>query len=136
MLKISFKMKVYMKVFMSKFLCNNLYLLFVIFIIICNHVKTKVFSITGTSHWMIGSSLKSIIGVTFVGKCPWLMYIHMICLTYCFPFSSVITTLIDVASCIFKLNDFNCSNPFVVLPFSKLDYLGHSLTSHMEIMKR
>ena len=83
---------------------------------------------------MIGSSVKSMAGVTFAGKCPWLMY--MIYLTYCFPFSSVIATLFDGASSIFKLKDFNCSNFFVSLPFIKLGHLRHSLTSHMEIVKK
>ena len=65
---------------------------------ICNHLKTKAFYRTGTSNWMIGSSVKTITGVTFVGKCPKLMY--MICLAYCFPFFSVNATVFDVASCI------------------------------------
>ena len=85
---------------------------------------------------MTDSFVKSIIGVTFVGKCTLLMY--MIFLTYCFPFFSVIATLFDVASCIFKLKlkNFNCSNSFVPLPFIKLSQLGHGLRSHMEIVKR
>ena len=71
----------YMNVFTSKFICNNLYLLFVVIFIICLQSSTKLFFITGTSHWMTGSSVKSITGVTFVGKCPWL-----VCLTYCLHF--------------------------------------------------
>ena len=79
---------------------------------------------------MTGSSVKSITRVTFVGKCPcWLMY--MICLTYRFPFFLVIATLFDVAYCIFKLKDFNCSNSFLPLPFIKLGYLGHLGQSHI-----
>ena len=118
----------------SLFVSNNLYLLFVIFIIYLCNLKTKVFSTTGTSHWMTDLSVKSITGVTFAGKCPWLMY--MICLlTYCFPFFSMIATLFDIAFSIFKLKDFNCSNSFVPLPFIKLGHLG-SLTSHMEMVKR
>ena len=82
---------------------------------------------------MIGSFVKSKTGVNFAGKCSWLMY--MICLIHCFPFFSVIATLFDVASCIFKLKDFNCPNSFVPLPFNK-HRLGQSLTSYMKIVKR
>ena len=103
--------RLYMKVFTSKFICNNLYLLFVFIFIIYLQSSTKLFSITGTSHWMTGSSVKSITGVTFVGKCPWL-----VCLTYFLSFLSVTATLFDVTSCIFKLKNFNCSNFFVPLP--------------------
>ena len=53
-----------------------------------------------------------------------------------FPFISVIATLFDVTSYIFKLKDFNCSNLFVPLPFNKLGHFGHSITLHMEIMKQ
>ena len=53
---------------------------------------------------------------------------YVICLTYCFPFFSVIVTFFDVASCIFKLKDFNCFDSFVTLPFIKLGHLGHCLT--------
>ena len=48
-------------------------------------------------------------------------------------FFSVIATLFDIASSIFKLKNFNCS--FVPVPFIKLGHLGHSLASHIEIMK-
>ena len=63
-----------------------------------------------------------------------------ICLTYCFPFLSVIAALFDVTSRIFTLKNFNCSNSFVPLPFMKLGHkivinLGHSLTI-MKIVKR
>ena len=62
---------------------------------------------------MTGSFVKPLTGVTFVDKCPWLVY--MICLTYTlFSFFSVITIFFDVASCIFKLKDFNSLIP---LPF-------------------
>ena len=61
---------------------------------------------------------------------------YMICLTYCFHFFSVIATLFDVASCIFKLKDFNSSNSFVLLLLIKLGHLGHGLTSHKKIVKR
>ena len=71
----------YMKVFTSKFTCNNLYLLFVVIFTIYLQSSTILFSITGRSHWMTGSFVKSITGVTFVGKCSWL-----VCLTYCLPF--------------------------------------------------
>ena len=59
----------YMKVFTSKFICNNLYLLFVVIFIIYLQSSTKVVSTTGTSHRMTSSSAKSIAGVTFMGKC-------------------------------------------------------------------
>ena len=73
----------------------------------------KIFSTTGTSHWMTDSSLNWIRGATFAGKCPW--FVYMICLTYCFPFFSfsLIAMFFDVASCIFKLKDFICSNSFL-----------------------
>ena len=67
---------------------------------------------------MTGLSVKSIAGVTFVGKYPWLVYI--ICLTYCFPFSSAIATLFFITSCIFKLKDFKGSNIFLTRLFVKL----------------
>ena len=51
----------YMKVFTSKFISNNLYLLFVIFIIYL-HSFAKIFPAIGISHRMTGSSLKSITG--------------------------------------------------------------------------
>lgn len=103
----------YMKAFASKFIYNNL----------CLFLNATVFSTTGASHWISGSSVKSITGVTFGGKCPWLMY--MICqLIFCFPFFSVIVSLFDVTSFILKLKDLNCSNSFLPLPFIKLGHLN------------
>ena len=58
----------YMKVFISKYICNNLYL-FPTFIIYLQS-PTKVFSTTGTSHRMPGSSVKSITTVTFEVNAP------------------------------------------------------------------
>ena len=110
----------YMKIFTSKFICNNLCLVFGSFIIYLQSSTNKVYSTSGTLHRMTGSSGKLITRLTFVGKCPWLMY--MIWLTYCFPFFSAITTPFGVSSCFFKLKDFNCSNSFVHLPFFKF---GH-----------
>ena len=77
--------------------------------------STKVFSTTGTSHRMTFSYVNSITGVTFVGKCPWLVY--MICLTHCFPSFSVTAALFDAISWFFK--DFDS---FLLFPFVKL---GH-----------
>ena len=60
----------------------------------------------------------------------------MICLTYCFPFFSIITTLFDIVSCIFKLKDL-----IVLIPsysFPSLNWvinLGHSVTyGNREVM--
>ena len=111
---------IHIKVYLFPIIC--IYYLSFFIIYLCN-LKTKVFSTTGTSHWMTDLSVKSITGVTFAGKCPCLMY--MICLlTYCFPFFSMIATLFDIAFSIFKLKDFNCFNSFVPLPFIKLGHLG------------
>ena len=72
-----------MKVFISKFIYNNLYvLLFVIIFIIYLESSTTLFPTTGISHQMTGSSVKLITGTTFIGTYPWL-----VCLTYCFVFS-------------------------------------------------
>ena len=46
-----------MKVFTSKFVCNDLYLLIAIFIIYVQSF-TKVFSTAGTSYRMAGLSVK------------------------------------------------------------------------------
>ena len=131
MLKISSK---YMLVFTSKFICNNLYLLFVIFIIYLQSSKNKSICYNWNltlNDWFI---CKVNDRGNFVGKFPWLMCI--ICLTYCFLFLSVIVALFDIAFSIFKLKDFSFSNSFVPLPFIKLGNFRHSLTSHMEIVKR
>ena len=99
---------------------------------ICNHLKTKVFSTTGTSHLMTGSSVKSIAEVTFLGKCLWLMYI--ICLTL-FSFFVSDRNTFRRSFLYFRLKDFNCYDSFVPVPFIKLGHLGHSLTSRMEIVR-
>ena len=57
------------EVFTPKFICNYLYLLFIIFSIYLQS-STKIFSTTGTSYWTTGSSVNWIEGVTFVVKCP------------------------------------------------------------------
>ena len=66
-------------VFTSKFISHYLYLLFIIFIIYLQSPAT-VFFTTGTTYRTTGSSVKSTSGITFVGKCRWLVY--LICLTY------------------------------------------------------
>ena len=105
-----------MTVLISKSICNNLYLLFVVIFVIYLSSSKKVFSKTETSHQMTGSSVTSVTAVTFLGKCPCL-----VCQPYCFISFSVIATLFDVVSCIFKLKDFNCSHSFV--PFSSSNWV-------------
>ena len=56
----------------------------------------------------------------------------MICLSYCFPFFLVIVTFFDVASCNFKLKDFNCSDSLVPLLSTKL---GHYIGAQSHIWK-
>ena len=72
-----------MKLFASKFISNDLFLLFSIFIIYLQS-STKVICAIEISHWMAGSSVKSIRGINFFFKFPWLVYITF--QTYCFPF--------------------------------------------------
>ena len=119
----------YIKVFAWKSICNNLYLLlFAVIFIIYLQSFSSVFSATGTSHQMTGSSAKSIGRVTFVGNCPCL-----VCLAYYFAFFLRDCKLFFVTSYIFKLKDFNCSYSFVLFLCLKLGHwvvikLGHSLT--------
>ena len=107
----------YMIVVTSKFICNNLYLLIVAIFMIYLQWFTKVSSTTETSQRMTGSSIKSVTGETFIGKCPWLVG-----LTEFFLFFLVTATLFDAALCIFKLKNFNCSYSLASLTFIKL---GH-----------
>ena len=88
-------------VFTSKFACHYLYLLCINFI---NYFYsfTTVSPTTRTSYWTIGSSVKTISGTNFVGKCTWLIY--SIFLTYCVTFfSQRYEHFLIAASCIFKL---------------------------------
>ena len=58
--------------------------------------------------------------VFFCDTSIWILYWGLVLLGLtCF---SVITTLFEVAFCIFKLKDFNCSNSFILHPFLKLGY--------------
>ena len=117
------------KVFTSKLICNNLNLL-VIFIIYLQSA-TKVFRLT---HWVTGSSVKSITGRTFISKCPWLVY--TICVTFSFFLSD----------CNFfkSLLVFSNSKILIVLilyyPFPLLNWviklpLNWGTVSHMGIQK-
>ena len=117
------------KVFTSKLICNNLNLL-VIFIIYLQSA-TKVFRLT---HWVTGSSIKSITGRTFISKCPWLVY--TICVTFSFFLSD----------CNFfkSLLVFSNSKILIVLilyyPFPLLNWviklpLNWGTVSHMGIQK-
>ena len=58
----------YIKEFASECICNNLYMLVSIFIIYLQS-SAKVFSAVETLQRITGSSVKSITGVTSVGKC-------------------------------------------------------------------
>ena len=100
----------YMKQFTSKFICNNLYLLFVNFIIHSQSLDKYFLQLEHHIEWRWeGKKLK--IGVTLEGKSPNLVY--MIYLIYCFHFFSVIATLLFAgASCIFKLKELIPSYPF------------------------
>ena len=85
--------------------------------------------------------MKSRTGVTFVGKCLWLIYI--ICLhiwfvniLFSFFLSDFLCDLLFsflVPSCILKFKDFNCSNFYVPLLFIKL---GHYFWAQFKILWR
>ena len=124
----------YMKVFAWKSICNSLYpLLFAVIFIIHLQSFSSVFSATGTSHQMTGSSVKSIGRVTFVGNCPCL-----VCLAYYFAFFS------EIVSFFLSLLIFSNSKILIVLILSYYSSawnwvielsLNWDTVSHMEIVK-
>ena len=119
-----------MKVFTLKFICNNLYLFFVIFIIYLQSFTKKVFSTTGTSHWMTDWSIQLMTEVTFAGKYPWLMYI-MINLTCCFHFFQWQQHFFLMSLLVFSNSSKILIVPIPSCPFPSLNWvsnLGHSLT--------
>ena len=123
-----------MKVFAWKSICNNLYpLLFAVIFIIHLQSFSSVFSATGTSHQMTGSSVKSIGRVTFVSNCPCL-----VCLAYYVVFFS------EIVGFFLSLLIFSNSKILIVLILSYYSSawnwvielsLNWDTVSHMEIVK-
>ena len=131
MFKISSKIayeSIHKNVFPKTYLFNLLYLLFVIFIIYLQS-STKVFSTTGTSHWMTGSSFKSITGlflwINGPERCTW------------FP---DILSFFFLTSLLVFLNSYILLVLFHLYPSPSLNWVAKLLLNwgtvpHMEIVK-
>ena len=103
----------YIYMFLYIYIYSHLYHFF------CNHLKKYlVFSTTRTFHRMTSSSVKSITGVTFVGKCPWLVF-----LTYClFCFFQWLQHLLVLVQCSSNVPYIKLGHEIVIIFGNRLTY--------------